>query len=62
MTRQNKSVKLKQLATQITDLHKKGEKGAKSTTPKHDKDASKRLYTASKRGAKDTGRKALYAA
>lgn len=56
MSRQNKSVKRKQLATQITDLHKKGEKGAKKTTPKHDKDASKRLYTADKRGAKDTKR------
>lgn len=57
MSRQSKNAKRKQLATQITELHKRGEKGAKSTTAKHDKDASKRLYTANKRGAKDTSRK-----
>lgn len=56
MSRQNKSVKRKQLATQITELHKRGEKGAKTTKPAHGKDASKRLYTADKRGAKDTKR------
>ena len=57
MSRQSKNAKRKQLATQITELHKRGEKGAKSTTAKHGKDASKRLYTANKRGAKDTSRK-----
>lgn len=57
MSRQSKNVKKRAEAKQITALHKRGEKGAKSTTPKHGKDASKRLYTAKKRGPNDkTGR------
>lgn len=56
MSRQNKSVKRKQLAIQITELHKRGEKGAKTTKAVHGKDATKRLYTASKRGNKDSKR------
>lgn len=53
MSRQSKNVKKRTLARQITELHKRGEKGAKQTTPKHGKESSKRLYTANKRGAKD---------
>lgn len=53
MSRQSKNAKKRQLARQITELHKRGEKGAKQTKSVHGKDASKRLYTAFKRGAKD---------
>ena len=49
MSRQNKSVKKAALAAQITALHLKGEKGAKTTTPKHEKDSDKRLYTEANR-------------
>lgn len=53
MSRQSKNVKKRTLAKQITELHKRGEKGAKKTTPKHSKNPANRLYTATKRGAKD---------
>jgi hypothetical protein len=53
MSRQNKNAKQRKLAKQITEMHKRGEKGAKKTTPKHGKESHKRLYTATKRGAKD---------
>ena len=53
MSRQNKNTKSRQLARQITELHKRGEKGAKQSKPVHGKDPAKRLYTAFKRGAKD---------
>lgn len=53
MSRQSKNAKRRQLAKQITELHKRGEKGAKQTKPKHEKNPANRLYTASKRGAKD---------
>ena len=57
MSRQSKAVKKAVIAKAITKLHKYGNKGPKSTTPKHGKDASKRLYTAKKRGQNDkTGR------
>lgn len=53
MSRQNKAIKKKALASAITALHLKGEKGPKRTEPKHGKDPAKRLYTATKRGSKD---------
>lgn len=56
MSRQSKAAKLAVHAKQITKLHKSGEKGPKQTTPKHGKDASKRLYTAKKRGPNDRSR------
>jgi len=54
MSRQNKQIKKNALAKQITALHLRGERGAKQTTPKHEKDPSKRLYTKNKRGRSDT--------
>jgi hypothetical protein len=41
MSRQNKQVKLAARAKEITDLHKNGQRGPKSTTPKHDKKKTK---------------------
>lgn len=54
MSRQSKQAKKAIFAQQITALHKNGQRGAKSTTPKHGKDPAKRLYTKFKRGPKDT--------
>lgn len=53
MSRQSKAAKKAVIAKAITKVHKDGGKGPKSTTPKHGKDASKRLYTAKKRGPND---------
>lgn len=53
MSRQNKNVKKRALAKQITALHLRGEKGASQTTPKHNKKSANRLYTRMTRGAKD---------
>lgn len=53
MSRQNKNTKKRALAKQITAMHLRGEKGAKQTTPKHEKDPAKRLYTTRTRGVKD---------
>lgn len=41
MSRQNKQAKNAARAKQITDLHKSGERGPKSTTPKHGKKKTK---------------------
>lgn len=53
MSRQSKNAKKRQLARQITELHKRGEKAGAKSKPVHGKDPSKRLYTAFKRGNKD---------
>jgi len=56
MSRQSKAAKKAIIAKAITKLHKDGNKGPKSTAPKHGKNASKRLYTAAKRGQNDRSR------
>jgi hypothetical protein len=56
MSRQSKNVKKRAEAKQITAMHKRGEKGPKQTKPAHGKDASRRLYTAKKRGPNDKTR------
>jgi len=53
MSRQSKASKKQAFAKQITALHLKGEKGPKSTTPKHGKNPAKRHYTATRRGPND---------
>ena len=53
MSRQNKNVKLRALAKQITALHLKGEKGPAQTQRKHGKDDKNRHYTRLTRGTKD---------
>jgi hypothetical protein len=54
LSKQRKNEKQRALAAQITEMHKKGQRGPKQTTPKHEKNPSKRIYTKTKRGLKDT--------
>lgn len=53
MSRQNKNMKKRALAKQITALHLKGEKGPAQTERKHGKKAANRHYTNLTRGLKD---------
>lgn len=53
MSRQSKNVKKRAEAKQFTTMHLRGEKGPKSTTPKHGKNPANRSYTSRKRGPKD---------
>lgn len=53
MTKQNKNVKQRALAKQITALHLKGEKGPAKTERKHGKQDKNRHYTNITRGLKD---------
>ncbi len=57
MSRQNKNIKMRLLAKQITALHLRGERGPTKTTPKHTKALDKRTYTTKTRGTKDMQRK-----
>ena len=53
MSRQNKQMRKAALKVQITNLHKKGEKGPSKTKSLHGKDSAKRAYTRLTRGTKD---------
>lgn len=53
MSRQSKQAKKAVHARQITELHKQGQRGPKSTTPAHGKNPANRAYTKNKRGPND---------
>ncbi len=53
MTRQNKAMQKAKLATQITALHLKGQRGPATTEKKHTKQDKFRHYTNLTRGVKD---------
>jgi hypothetical protein len=53
MSRQSKAAKKNAAAKQISAVRKGGGSGPAKTKPLHGKDASKRLYTAKRRGPDD---------